>query len=168
MRRGYLTLLGALFIASSDSPVLGRAQEPSKPTDASVLSFEGDTALWTVAIKPDKTADFEQTLSKLRSALAKSQDPQRRRQAAGWKVMRMTRPLPDGNVAFVHIIHPVVAGADYAIMPILYDAFPEERDAMALEARLRVLGEALRSDPAKVSRVGEWLLASGFRGGRPR
>jgi hypothetical protein len=127
MRRGYLTLLGALFIASSDSPVLGRAQEPSKPTDASVLSFEGDTALWTVAIKPDKTADFEQTLSKLRSALAKSQDPQRRRQAAGWKVMRMTRPLPDGNVAFVHIIHPVVAGADYAIMPILYDAFPEER-----------------------------------------
>ena len=32
------------------------------------LTFEGDTALWTIAIKPDKTADFEQIMAKMRAA----------------------------------------------------------------------------------------------------
>ncbi|HEY9464255.1 MAG TPA: hypothetical protein VIR54_14285, partial [Vicinamibacterales bacterium] len=72
------------------------------------LTFDGDTALWTVAVKPDKTADFEQIMQKMRTALQKSSDPVRRQQAAGWKVMRLTQPLADGTIAYVHIVHPVV------------------------------------------------------------
>jgi len=94
------------------------------------LTFEGDTALWTMAIKPDKTADFEQIMKKLQEALLKSADPQRRQQAAGWKVMKISKPLPDGNIAYVHIVHPVVSGADYTIMQTLYDAYPEERQTL--------------------------------------
>jgi hypothetical protein len=94
------------------------------------LTFEGDTALWTMAIKPEKTADFEQIMHRMRDALMKSEDPQRRQQAAGWKVMKMSTPLTDGNIAYVHIVHPVVHGADYTIMQTLYDAFPEERQAL--------------------------------------
>jgi hypothetical protein len=94
------------------------------------LTFEGDTALWTMAIKPDKTADFEQIMAKMRAALLKSSDPARRQQAAGWKVMRMTQPLSDGTIAYVHIVHPVVKDADYTIMQALYDAFPDERQAL--------------------------------------
>ena len=94
------------------------------------LTFEGDTALWTMAIKPDKTADFEQIMKKLQEALLKSADPQRRQQAAGWKVMKISKPLPDGNIAYVHIVHPVVSGADYTIMQTLYDAYPEERQIL--------------------------------------
>jgi len=94
------------------------------------LTFDGDTALWTVAVKPDKTADFEQIMQKMRSALMKSADPMRREQAAGWKVMRMTQPLGDGNIAYVHIVHPVVKDADYTIMQTLYEAFPDERQAL--------------------------------------
>jgi hypothetical protein len=86
--------------------------------------------LWTVAVKPDKTADFEQIMQKMRSALMKSADPMRREQAAGWKVMRMTQPLGDGNIAYVHIVHPVVKDADYTIMQTLYEAFPDERQAL--------------------------------------
>jgi hypothetical protein len=44
--------------------------------------------------------------------------------------MRLTQPLPDGNIAYVHIINPVVPGADYAIMPILYEAYPQERQQL--------------------------------------
>lgn len=107
------------------------AQEAqSVATTHQKLTFEGDTALWTVAIKPDKTADFEQIMKKLHEALVKSPDPQRREQAAGWKVMRISKPLADGNVAYVHIVHPVVTGADYTIMQTLYDAYPQERQAM--------------------------------------
>ena len=69
-------------------------------------------------------------MKKLQEALLKSADPQRRQQAAGWKVMKISKPLPDGNVAYVHIVHPVVSGADYTIMQTLYDAFPDERQAL--------------------------------------
>ena len=97
---------------------------------AQALTFDGDTALWTMAIKPDKTADFEKVMTRLRDALQKSSDPQRKQQAAGWRVMKISKPLADGNIAYVHIIHPVVGGADYTIMKALYDAFPEERQSL--------------------------------------
>jgi hypothetical protein len=69
-------------------------------------------------------------MRRVHDALLKSADPQRRQQAAGWNVMRIAKALPDGNVAYVHLVRPVVSGADYTIMQILYDAYPEERQAL--------------------------------------
>jgi hypothetical protein len=106
------------------------AAQNGQPASHQALTFDGDTALWTMAIKPDKTADFEKILARLRTALQKSADPRRRQQAAGWKVMRMTQPLSDGTIAYVHIVQPVVKDADYGIMQTLYDAFPDERQAL--------------------------------------
>lgn len=94
------------------------------------FTLDGQAALWTVAIRPDKTADFERVLAKLREALLKSDKPERRQQAQGWTVLRLMTPLPDGNVAYVHDVRPVVPGADYSVMQILYDAFPDERQAL--------------------------------------
>ncbi len=105
-------------------------QQPATQQAAQKLTFEGDTALWTVSIKPDKTADFEKILAKLHEGLNKSEKPEQKQQAAGWKVMKLAKPLPDGNVAYVHIINPVVPGADYTVMQNLYDMFPEERQAL--------------------------------------
>jgi hypothetical protein len=102
------------------------AQEPEGHQKAAGLTFQGDVALWTVAIKPDKTADFEKVLARVRDALQKSENPQRKQQAAGWRVMRMEKPLPDGNIAYVHIISPVVTGADYTLLKAIYDEFPSE------------------------------------------
>ena len=107
-------------------PSAAEAGQTSNPG----LTFEGDTALLTVAINADKTADFEKIMQRTREALAKSDEPERRRQAEGWKVMRVQQPLADGTIAYVHIIYPVVAGANYAIMQILYDAFPDERQTL--------------------------------------
>jgi hypothetical protein len=108
------------------------AQEPAAqpPRQAQKLTFNGDVALWTVAIKPDKTADFERIMARVSEALGKSADPVRQRQAAGWKVMKIDKPLPDGNIAYVHVISPVVPDADYTVMQLLYDAFPQERQAL--------------------------------------
>jgi hypothetical protein len=119
--------MAALALLSSGVPA--RAQQPAQPAPQK-LTFTGDVALWTVAIKPDKTADFEQIMTKVREALAKSPDPERQKQAAGWKVMKIEKPMPDGTIAYVHVISPVVAGADYTVMQILYDAFPDERQAL--------------------------------------
>jgi hypothetical protein len=123
----------ALLLVATPIIALGgvAAQDaPPASTTHQKLTFEGDTALWTVAIKPDKTTDFEQIMKKVHEALLKSTDPQRHEQAAGWKVMRISKPLADGNIAYVHIVHPVVSGADYTIMQTLYDAYPEERQAL--------------------------------------
>lgn len=108
------------------------AQEPAaqpKPQPQK-LTFNGDVALWTVAIKPEKSADFERIMARVGEALSKSADPLRQKQAAGWKVMKIDKPLPDGNIAYVHVINPVVRDADYTVMQILYDAFPDERQAL--------------------------------------
>jgi hypothetical protein len=106
-------------------------QQDTDKTDASdKFTFDGEAALWTVAIRADKTADFEQVLAKLRQALLKSDKPERRQQAQGWTVLRMATPLPDGTVAYVHDVRPVVPGADYSVMRILYEAFPDERQTL--------------------------------------
>ncbi|MDA1184292.1 MAG: hypothetical protein O2930_06570 [Acidobacteria bacterium] len=93
------------------------------------LTFNGDVAILSIAIKPDKTADFEQVMMKVREALLQSPNAQRKQQAAGWKVVKSSTSMPDGNAVYTHVISPVVRGADYAIMTILYEAFedPAER-----------------------------------------
>jgi len=122
-----VSVMGAApALAQTEPAATPAATQPAQQK----LTFSGDTALWTVAIKPDKTADFEQVMSRLRDALMKSPEPDRRRQAEGWKVMRLEKPLPDGNIAYVHIVNPVVPGADYTVMQTLYDAFPDERQAL--------------------------------------
>lgn len=109
--------LGAQGAAQATS---GDRQQPKG------LTFSGGVALWTVAIKADKTADFERVLAKVRDALQKSERPERKEQAAGWRVMKMDKPLPDGSIAYVHIISPVVSGADYTLLKAIYDEFPSE------------------------------------------
>jgi hypothetical protein len=124
-----MLLAGAFVLGPAFSQGQAGAQEAAQQA-APKLTFEGDTALWTVAIKPDKTADFEKIISKLHEGLAKSEKPERKQQATGWKVMKLAKPLPDGNIAYVHIINPVVPGADYTVMQALYELWPEERQAL--------------------------------------
>jgi hypothetical protein len=135
-RRSVITMcLGLCVLGANESHAQEQAQ-PHAQTPAQTqtpnpgLTFEGDTALFTVAIKGDKTADFEQIMHRVHEALSMSDKPERKRQAHGWKVMRVQQPLPDGSVAYVHVLQPVVTGADYSIMQLLYDAFPDERQAL--------------------------------------
>jgi len=136
MRRSSKRIVSGMLLAAAlvAGPVLlqghAGAQEAAQPQAAAKLTFDGDTALWTVAIKPDKTADFEKIVAKLKEGLTKSEKPERKQQAAGWRVMRLAKPLPDGNIAYVHIINPVVPGADYTVMQALYEMYPEERQAL--------------------------------------
>src|SRR5262245_11804161 len=131
-----LVLAGALIVLPAFSQ--GDAGEFARVNaQGQKLTFDGDTALWTVAIKADKTSDFEQVLGKLREALQKSDKPERKQQAAGWKVVKAPKPLADGTVAYVHVINPVVKDADYTIMAILYEAFTDPAEQKALYEQYR-------------------------------
>jgi hypothetical protein len=123
-------LSGVTLRAQAPAAQPATQTQPATQQQSQKLTFTGDVALWTVAIKPDKTGDFERIMSRVREALMKAPDPERQRQAAGWKLMKIEKPLADGNIAYVHVISPVVPGADYTVMQILYDAFPDERQAL--------------------------------------
>jgi hypothetical protein len=88
--------------------------------------FASDAGMVLNFIKPERTADFEEVVGRLKEALAQSGKPERRRQAASWKVFRALEPGANGSVLYVFEIDPAVAGADYTVSTILSEAFPEQ------------------------------------------
>jgi hypothetical protein len=86
-----------------------------------MLKLDGDTALWTIAIRPDQTADFEKLVARLRRALMKSPDTQHRQQAEGWQIIKGETPVHEKNVTYMYIVHPVVLATDYTFMLALYE-----------------------------------------------
>ncbi len=100
------------------------AQDAAAPA-APVLALDGDAATITVLIKPDKTADFEAVLAKLKDALAKSEKAERKQQAAGWNVYKTAQAV-QGNVAYIMVINPVVKGQEYDISRLIAEVFPTE------------------------------------------
>ena len=104
-----------------------RRQPRQQPAPAAPgLTFDGDAGLIFMQIKPDKTADFESVMAKLHEALTKTDKPERKQQAAGWKIYKSTEPGPGGNVLYVAVINPTLKGADYTVAKILYEVFPTE------------------------------------------
>jgi hypothetical protein len=68
-------------------------------------------------------------MAKLKEALMKSDKPDRKAQAAGWKVFKSADPA-GANVLYVFIIDPAVKGADYQVSNIIAEAFPTEANEM--------------------------------------
>ena len=89
--------------------------------------FAGDGALLLNFIKADKTADYEMIVGKLKEALQKSDKPERKQQAASWKVFKSPDPAAGGNVLYVFLIDPAVKDADYTVSNVLAEVYkPEE------------------------------------------
>jgi hypothetical protein len=65
-------------------------------------------------------------LGKVKEALAKSEKPERKQQATGWKVFKASEPGPSGAVIYVFIMDPVVKGGDYSVGQILVEGFGAE------------------------------------------
>ena len=119
-----LVLAGALLLLPAFSQNLGvHAQQK--------LTMDGDLALLSVAIRPDKTGDYEKILLKVKEALTKSTAPEAKQQLAGWKVVKGLKPMPDGNVVYTHVITPV-PGADYNILQVLYATFTDPAEQKEL------------------------------------
>lgn len=129
--RSVAALLLALSLSGWGLAHAQEAQPPAQPAQPAqpAVNFNLDGGLVFWQVKPDKTADFEYVMGKLREALQKAEDPARKQLAAGWKVYKVQEPAPGGNVFYVFLIEPAVKGADYssaAMLKILYDSFPTE------------------------------------------
>ena len=125
-------LAGAILLLPSLTQNVLAAQQAAPQK----FTLDGDLALWSVSIRPDKTADYEAVLNKVKEALTKSEAPEAKQQLAGWKVIKASKPMPDGNIVYTHVITPV-AGADYNILQVLYATFKDPAEQKTLYDQYR-------------------------------
>lgn len=107
------------------------AAQPAAPQAPPAVNFTTPAGILIHQIKGDRTADFDWLVGKMKEALLKSEDAVVKQQAAGFKVYKNVDALPQtGNIMYVILVHPSVAGADYnmiTLLNIVYKAFPEEQ-----------------------------------------
>jgi hypothetical protein len=106
----------------------GAAQAPAtaQPAVPSSRKFTSDAGVMFSVIKPDKTADFEAVMARVKEGLAKSDDPKRKQQALSWRVYKGLEAAPGGNVVYLWFLDPPAKDVEYVITDILREAFPSE------------------------------------------
>ena len=109
---------GTTGATTTTAPAQQAAAAPAKRL------FTHDGGMILNFIKADKTADFEAVMAKLKEALQKSEKPERKQQAATWKIFKSPDPAGQGQVLYIFIIDPSVKDADYTVSNILAEAFP--------------------------------------------
>jgi hypothetical protein len=138
-------LVAAVFMGGSASAQVAPApQQPAppaapQPTTPAVVpapvvppapvgarTFTAPTGVIFNVVRPERVVDFELVIGYLQAALEKSTDAKVREQARGWRMFKAGEPGPNGTVLYVFLMDPAVPDADYALGPILSDAFPEQ------------------------------------------
>jgi hypothetical protein len=128
---GVVLIVGVLSASSLQAQQPPAPATPAAPAQAAAAPttrvFSGDAGMVLNFIKADKVADFEMVVAKLKEALGKSEKPERKQQAASWKVFKAAEPGAGGSVLYVFIVDPSVKGADYSVANILAESFPVEQ-----------------------------------------
>ena len=106
--------------AHAQTPPTPAAQPAATPAPSPFV-FNGDGGVIFNFVKADKAADFEMVMGKLKEALAKSEKPERKAQAAGWRYFKASEAGPNGVVIYVFILDPVAKGAEYSVGNILVE-----------------------------------------------
>jgi hypothetical protein len=76
-------------------------------------------------VRRDRVVDFEVVVGFLTAALEKTTDATLRAQAKGWRVLKASEPGSNDSVLYVFLFDPVVPCAEYALGPILANAYPD-------------------------------------------
>lgn len=110
-------------LPAAQPPGTPAAPPPSVPSSR---RFTSDAGIIFSVIKPDKTADFEMVMGRVKEALGKSQDPKRKQQALSWRVFKGQETAPGGGIVYVWFLDPPVKDVEYTVTDILTEAFPNE------------------------------------------
>ena len=121
-----LRAAGALAAAAAAGAALGMSLAHRSEAAQPAKTFEAPAGLILNYIRADRTEAFESVVGRLAGALAASESAEHRVQASGWKMYRALEPGPNGNVLYVWLLDPAVAGADYSAAGLLRETFPTE------------------------------------------
>jgi hypothetical protein len=128
MFRGMQVFVSGIALAGFTlaGAAVASAQE-AKP--APVMTLDGDAAVITILIKPDKTADFESVIAKYKEALEKSENATRKQQLAGMRFFKSPTQA-QGNAMYIIYVDNVVKGEEYDITRVVTEVFPVEVQAV--------------------------------------
>jgi hypothetical protein len=119
-------MLALAFVLGAASVSMAQEAAPAKPN----VAFVNDAAVFVFYIKPDKTADFEELMTKLKDGLAKMDAPEVKQQVAGMRLFK-NPPAPNAPaVVYVLFADPVIKNIDYWFLALLYKAYPNEGQAI--------------------------------------
>lgn len=111
----------------SPAPATPAVPAPVVPPAALVArTFTAPTGVIFNVVRPERVVDFEMVVGYLQAALDKATNPSVQEQARGWRIFKASEPGPNGTVLYVFLMDPTVSGADYALGPILSDAYPDQ------------------------------------------
>lgn len=96
------------------------------PAPLVARAFTAPTGVIFHAVRAERVVDFEMVIGYLQAALEKSTNAQVRAQAKGWRMLKATEPGPNGTVLYVFLMDPAVPNVEYALGPILSDAYPDQ------------------------------------------
>lgn len=120
---GAMLVLPLFSLSAQAQEAAGQAQAAAPPK----TTYTANTVIVIYSVNPGKDADYEQVMAKLRDALNKSTAPEAKQQLAGWKVVKSEKSLTnDTSSSYLHIISPVVKGADYSIVNIVYSVSTDD------------------------------------------
>ena len=127
MVRGLRVFVSGIALAGFTlaGAAVASAQE-AKP--APVMTLDGDAAVVTIMIKPDKTADFEKVVAKYREAFEKNENATRKQQLAGMKFYKGASTAQ--GVPYIVVVDPVIKGEEYDITRVITEVFPTEVQAI--------------------------------------
>jgi hypothetical protein len=137
------TRLAALVLAVAF--VFGAASV-SMAQDKPTLVFQNDAGLIIFYVKPDKTADFEDLMTKLKDGLAKMDAPEAKQMLVGMKLFKTPVAAGATVASYVLFADPIVKNTEYWLLSLLYKAYPTE--AQALYAKWQDVKAANPAQPA--------------------
>jgi hypothetical protein len=136
-------LLAVLFgLTVAAAPVLDAQQTtppptptPQQPTPAPAAPadpfvFDADAAFIFLSVAPEAVADFEAMMAKVKESLGKIDKPERKTQAASWKVIKADAQQ-NGLTMFIFMLDPVSRGVSYNPWTIMTEAAVPPADVKA-------------------------------------
>jgi hypothetical protein len=154
-----LTLSPALVFAQAAPPAQQppaqqpAAQQPAAPAQptAPKVGFTTPAGVLLVQIKPDKTADFEELVTKLRAGIGKTTDETVKKQGAGLKVFKATEPF-NNNTLYLVMFDPAQPASEYDLFTMLSKTMTdEEKRAPETAAMWKRFADAFAAGLGKLS-----------------
>ena len=154
-----LALTPAVLFAqqpAAQQPAQPAAQAPAQPAapaqpTAPKVGFTTPAGVLLVQIKPDKTADFEELVTKLKAGIAKTTDETLKKQGTGLKVFKATEPF-NNNTLYLVMFDPAVPASEYELFAMLSKTMtPDELRAPEATAMWKRFSDAFGAGLGKLS-----------------
>jgi hypothetical protein len=146
-----VALMPAAAFAQATTSTAGQqptaAPAPAEPK----IPFTTPAGMLLVSIKPDKTAVFEEMVTKLKAGFAKTTDETLKKQAGGIKVYKASE-LTGANALYVVLVDPAVPVSEYDLFQMLAKTMtPDEQRAPETAEMWKRFADAFASGMNKLN-----------------